>query len=271
MIIDKFLLMSGEDIPLTTSNIVIHHPTLQELVNVFLYEDNFLTGFEFLFFSKDKLNEEEQIILQSLSDFEILLALLSQSEKSPMKIQLNFLKQFLFTFLTDDDEASLNSFISNKNFLKQFLSLLFNQYEIKYNEEHIVLNKGKYTYIIDEQLFDDLKIIINQMFPFHRGNKQVDFNPSSKRAKEIADKIKKGREKVAKNKAKKEGAESLFDKYISILSVGLQIPIKQLYKNTTYQLFNMFERYEKKITYDVHLKAQLAGATGMKDVDHWMM
>ena len=237
--------MSGEDIPLTTSNIVIHHPTLQELVNVFLYEDNFLTGFEFLFFSKDKLNEEEQIILQSLSDFEILLALLSQSEKSPMKIQLNF--------------------------LKQFLSLLFNQYEIKYNEEHIVLNKGKYTYIIDEQLFDDLKIIINQMFPFHRGNKQVDFNPSSKRAKEIADKIKKGREKVAKNKAKKEGAESLFDKYISILSVGLQIPIKQLYKNTTYQLFNMFERYEKKITYDVHLKAQLAGATGMKDVDHWMM
>ena len=93
MIIDKFLLMSGEDIPLTTSNIVIHHPTLQELVNVFLYEDNFLTGFEFLFFSKDKLNEEEQIILQSLSDFEILLALLSQSEKSPMKIQLNFLKQ----------------------------------------------------------------------------------------------------------------------------------------------------------------------------------
>lgn len=245
MIIDKFLLMSGEDIPLTSSNIIIHHPTLQELVNVFLYEDNFLTGFEFLFFSKDKLEEKEQVILHALSDFEILLALLSQSEKSPMKQQLEY--------------------------LKQFLSLLFNQYEIKYNEEHIVLNKGKYTYIIDEQLFDELKNIINQMFPFHRGEKQMNFNPSSKRAQEIADKIKKGREKVAKSKAKKEGAESLFEKYISILSVGLQIPIKQLYKNTTYQLFNMFERYEKKITYDVHLKAQLAGATGMKDVDHWMM
>lgn len=245
MKIDNFLLMSGEDIPLISANLVIHNPTIKEIATVFLYENDFLTGFEFLFFEKTKLGQKEQTMLQSLSDYEILVALLNNSEEDiPMKKQLGF--------------------------LKNFLSLLFNKYDIEYNEDNIVLTQNNHVYFIDENVFNQIKQAVHQMFPF-KGKEVLDFNPQSKRAKEIAEKIKKGREKIEKQKRQNKGLDSLFEKYVSILSIGLKMPIKELYQCTVFQLFNMFERYEKKITYDVHLKAQLAGATGMKDVDHWMM
>ncbi len=244
MKIDDFLLLSGEDIPLTSSNIIIHNPTIQELVQIFLDETSFLTGFEFLFFSKDKMNKNEQQMLSALSDFEVLLALLSMTNDSPMKNQLDCLKKFLL--------------------------LLFKDYDIEYKKENIILTKDKHLIVIDEILFSEIKQVINQIFPFKQ-KEGLDFNPQNERAKQIAEKIKKGREKIQKQKKQDGQSDSLFEKYISILSIGLQIPIKELYQCTVYQLLNMFERYEKKEVYDVHLKAQLAGATGMKEVDHWMM
>lgn len=244
MKIDDFLLLSGEDIPLTSSNIIIHNPTIQELVQIFLDETSFLTGFEFLFFSKDKMNKNEQQMLSALSDFEVLLGLLSMTNDSPMKNQLNCLKKFLL--------------------------LLFKDYDIEYKKENIILTKDKYLIVIDEILFSEIKQVINQIFPFKQ-KEGLDFNPQNERARQIAEKIKKGREKTQKKKKQDGQSDSLFEKYISILSIGLQIPIKELYQCTVYQLLNMFERYEKKEVYDVHLKAQLAGATGMKEVDHWMM
>lgn len=246
MKIDNFLLMSGADIPLTSSSIIIHNPTINELVNVFLYEDRFLTGFEFLFFSKDKLSRNEQIGLAGLSDFEILLA-----------------------FLISDSDAVMKKEITC---LKQLISLLFKQYDkIEYDENGISLIKDEYTYIVDEVLFNDFKQIVNQMFPFKKDKNNMDFNPQNRRAKEIADKIKKGREKALKQQKAAGITESLFERYISILSVGLKMSVLELYQWNVYQLFSTFERYEKKEVYDVHLKAQLAGATGMKEVDHWMM
>lgn len=244
MKIDKFLLLSGEDIPLTSSNIIIHNPTIQELAQIFLDETSFLTGFEFLFFSKMKLDKNEQQILSELSDFEVLLTLLSMTDNSPMKQQLNCLKKFFL--------------------------LLFKDYNIEYKKENIILTKDKHMIIIDEYLFNEIKEVVNQMFPFKK-KEGIDFNPQNERAKKIAEKIKKGREKLQKKKAAKGQSDSLFEKYISILCIGLNISIKELYQCTVYQLLNMFERYEKKEVYDVHLKAQLAGATGMKQVDHWMM
>ena len=244
MKIDDFLLLSGEDIPLTSSNIIIHNPTIQELAQFFLDETSFLTGFEFLFFSKDKMSKNEQQMLSALSDFEVLLALLSMTNDSPMKNQLDCLKKFLL--------------------------LLFKNYDIEYKKENIILTKDKHLIVIDEILFSEIKQAINQIFPFKQ-KEGLDFNPQNERAKQIAEKIKKGREKIQKKKKQDGQSDSLFEKYISILSIGLQIPMRELYQCTVYQLLNMFERYEKKEVYDVHLKAQLAGATGMKEVDHWMM
>ena len=245
MNIDNFLLLSGEDIPLISSNIIIHNPTIKELVQVFLYENSFLTGFEFLFFSKDMLQKREQEVLANLSDYEVLVALLNAQSNVAMKEQLDC--------------------------FKNFLSLLFQSYNIEYKEENIVLTKDEYICIIDEKLFNEIKVIVKKMFPFKTREGSFDYNPQNERARQIAEKLKKSRKKLEKQRKAKQLMESLFEKYISILTIGLQIPVNELYQCTVFQLFNMFERFEKKVTYDVHLKAQLAGATGMKEVDHWMV
>ena len=39
---------------------------------------------------------------------------------------------------------------------------------------------------------------------------------------------------------------------------------------TVYQLFNEFERFERKISYDAWYSAKLAGAEGLEDVDNWL-
>ena len=244
--IDSFLLISGEDIPLTSENIIIHNPTLKELIKVFLCENDFFTGFEFLFFSKESLGENEQKMLSVLSDFEILLTLLANAEKSPMKEQLDNLKKFLL--------------------------LLFKNYQVEFQEEQIVLTHDKYVYFIQEDNFNELKNIVNKMFPFKgKQETELNFQPQGRKAKEIAEKIKKGREKIAKQKQQKGETESLFERYLSILNIGLQMPISAFLNYTVYQLLDVFDRYEKKEVYDVYLQAQLAGATGMKEVDHWMM
>lgn len=245
MEIDNFLLLSGEDILLTDSNIIIYNPTIKDIVCFFLNETKFLTGFEFLFFSKSRLDNSEQQLLTEVSDFEVLMTLLNMSDtNTSLKSQLDCFKKFLL--------------------------LLFKNYDIEYREDGILLSQGQHAFLIDEKIFNEVKNVVNQMFPFKK-QQGIDFNPQSERARQIAEKIKKAREKLQKTKGQKTGADGLFEKYISILSIGLQIPIKELYKCTVYQLLNMFERYEKKEVYDVYLKAQLAGATGMKEVDHWMM
>ena len=243
MVVDSFLLMSGEDIPLLESNILIHHPTIKELVNVFLNEEKFFTAYEFLFFSKDSLPREEYVYLKDVSNFEILLTLLNSIDKTLMAEQLDC--------------------------LKNFLELLFKEYTVNFEKESIVLSKDKYLFFIKEQEFEQLKKIVKQMFPLKTKDTGLEYNPQGGRAREIAEKLKKAKQKLEKQN--KQLQLSLIERYISILSIGLQIPADYFQKYTVYQLINNFNRYEKKEAYDVHLKAQLAGATGMKEVDHWMM
>lgn len=243
--IDNFLLINGQDIPLLDSNIIIHQPTIKEIANVFLTEMNFFTGYEFMFFSKDKLTQQEINILQNISDFDILLMLLNSINESQMKEQLQC--------------------------FENFLSLIFKDYKIQIEEEHILLKKDKHIYMIKEQEFKEIQKIVKQLFPFNfkNGKGVDDYNPQGKRAQHIAEKLKKAKEKLLKES--KENGINFFERYISILSIGLNIPIFYFQKYTVYQLLTVFERYQKKEVYDVHLKAQLAGATGNDEVDHWMM
>ena len=39
---------------------------------------------------------------------------------------------------------------------------------------------------------------------------------------------------------------------------------------TVYQLFNEFQRFEKKYSYDSWFSAKLAGAEGLQDVPNWL-
>jgi hypothetical protein len=46
--------------------------------------------------------------------------------------------------------------------------------------------------------------------------------------------------------------------------------MNSLLNYTVYQLFDEFKRYQLKLNWDIHLKAQMAGAKDLQEVDDWM-
>ena len=95
------------------------------------------------------------------------------------------------------------------------------------------------------------------------------FNPGSAKAKEIADKLMRARQRVAAQKAEGEG--SIFAQYISVLTVGLHsMTIEDCQNLTMYQLFDLVERYMLFTNWDLDVKSRLAGGKPDKQPDNWM-
>ena len=57
---------------------------------------------------------------------------------------------------------------------------------------------------------------------------------------------------------------------MSILAVGESKDINELKNYTVYQINDEFKRFQKKEAYDINIKARMAGATDLEDVDNWM-
>ena len=107
------------------------------------------------------------------------------------------------------------------------------------------------------------------MFCLSKRNKDApDYNPLGQRAKVLAEKLKKGREKAAAVKSGQQKV-AIFSRYISILSVGEKKNMNDLLQLTVYQLFDEFKRYELKEQFDLNMKARLAGARDLEDAENW--
>ena len=96
------------------------------------------------------------------------------------------------------------------------------------------------------------------------------FNPSGDLARKIAQKIEEGRRKAAQSKGAASQKVALLSRYISILAVGECKDMNTLLNYTIYQLFDEFQRFELKCQHDMYIKAKLAGAKDVKEVDNWM-
>jgi len=111
------------------------------------------------------------------------------------------------------------------------------------------------------------KQILNSISAYKKGGEQ-DYNPSGKMAKEIADKFKKRKLKLAEEKPPQK--LDIFARYSSIMATGLSLDIHQVINWTPYQLFDQYERLMLKIAYDTNIKAKLAGAKDLKEAEDWM-
>jgi hypothetical protein len=71
------------------------------------------------------------------------------------------------------------------------------------------------------------------------------------------------RQKVAKQKAAKEGSEgSVISQYISILTIGLHsMGLQDIMNLTLYQLYDLVERYKLYMSWDLDIKSRLAGGS----------
>ena len=152
------------------------------------------------------------------------------------------------------------------------LSLIFPEYQIKKMPNMLLLNKEvdgkKEQCLINNDNFEQFKSIIRQMFCLQIMGKK-DYDPANKVAEQLANKFRERHKKLQKKSDQNKSADIL-SRYISILTLGNHHTISELMQYTVYQLFDQFRRFEKKYNYDIWLKAKLAGAENLEDVDNWL-
>ena len=238
MKLDPLLLQTGIDIPFSQARLTIHQPKLREIS--YVGEINFLIGAQFLLFDKNNLSSEDNLNLDSQSNFNIFMSVMSSREKA----------------------------IHKTNAL-MVLALLFPEAKLIIEADKILLQLENFSSSINETNFKEFQSIIAQMFCFEGASDE--FDPEDAIAKRIADKIKKGKQKRAKQKGEDlEEHKSIYGKYISILSVGLKKDKNELSNYTIPQIRDEFERFILKQDFDVYLEARLAGAKDLEEVKNWM-
>ena len=231
-------LMTGIDIPIPELQAILHQPTIKEIS--YIGEKDFLTGIQCLDIQKTMVIQDESL-LSTTSNFQIFMTIMSDKA-------------------TQDKKQNVLS----------VLNLLFPGYMIFITPRAISMNCDKGNVIIDEGNFEKFQQIIGQVFCLSKSD-AGSFNPQSKKAKEIADKLMKARQRVAAQKAAEQGDGSVFAQYISTLTVGLNsMSLQDCMNLTMYQMYDLVERYSLYINWEIDLKSRLAGAKPDKPVDNWM-
>lgn len=241
--IDPFILNSKIDIPFIGAKVAVHQPSLEEIAYIG-GQDVLFPGCELLRISKDIFNENDKVDLEQITNFDILMQIISMPS------------------------SELRKPIENA---KMVFELLFPQFEIEWRPPfEIALNKNDFKTSINRNNYDELRQIIAEIFCLNKGNRESDdFNPSGELSRRIAEKLKERHKKLAQMRGNSEKS-SIFDRYISILSVGLRKSKNELIKYSVYQLFDEFERYQAKVAYDIYVQAKMAGAKDIEEVDNWM-
>lgn len=245
MIDYKLALMTGADILFDDIKIGIHQPSILEIS--YLGESNFYEALSLLTLTKEKFFSREGAELgltekeiSQITNFTLLSSLLEQQELAESKINI-----------------------------VNFLQLIFPNYKIFITPQSIILS-GQETNIIDENNFNNFQLLLKEIFCVTNNSKdQQEFNPVGKKAKQIAEKLMKGREKIAEEK-NGNGESNILTKYISILAVGLRYNINDICQLTLYQINDLMERYSLFINWDIDIKSRMAGASSDSEIEDWM-
>ena len=232
----RLALMTGVDIPMPELQITVHQPTIKEISMI--GEQDFFIGIQMLCIDK-KMYIEDENLLANTTNFQIFTAMLNEQQ------------------MADKKQA-----------VQQVLTLLFPQTKIIFTPRSILLNINQENIIIDEGNFEQLQDVLIQQFCL-QGSGQEQYNPKDKKAREIAQKLMKARQKVAKLKAT-ENSGSMFTQYLSVLTIGTSLTLKDAMELTMYQLYDLIERYSMYLNWDIDIRSRMAGAKVDKPVENWM-
>lgn len=241
--VNDLMLLSGIDIPFPQAQINIHQPTIKEIS--YIGEEAFFLGCEFLNFSKNVLSMEDKSNLKNKSDFDVFMSIIKDKSIAIQKSKIS---------------------------ANMVLSLMFPEYSIHFEEDSISIeDKEMNKHSINNKNFEAFKEIIVNMFCLKQdiGNGPI-YNPSGPMAEKIVAKLNKGRATAAEAKGETKKI-AILSRYISILSVGQNKNFEDLLKYTVYQLFDEFNRFEKKTDFDWSMRAKMAGAKGLDEIENWMI
>lgn len=234
----RLALMTGVDIPVPELQLVLHQPTIKEISMV--GEQDFFIGIQLLCVKKELYIQDESL-LANTTNFQIFMTMINEKQMA-----------------------------DKKACVLQVFTLLLPQHQVIFTPRSIILKNGEINITIDEGNFEALQEVLTEQFCL-KGSGQEQFNPQGKKAKEIAQKLMKARQKVAAIKAKEGGGGSMFAQYISTLVVGLgSLNMIDAIGLTMYQLYDLVERYSLYLNWDIDIRSRMAGAKADKPVENWM-
>ena len=233
----KLALITGVDIPLPELSLVIHQPTIREISMI--GESDFFIGVQTLCLKKSMFVEAQEQ-LEAISNFEIFMTILNEKQTADKK----------------DKVISV-------------MNILFPKSKINLTPRSLLLNQNGIDIIIDEGNFNILQQILEQIFCLSKTD-QDNFDPVNDKAREIAKKLMKGRQRVAELKQKESGG-SMVGQYLSIITVGIgSMSLFDACRLTIYQLYDLIERYSLYTQWDLDAKCRLAGGKPDKPAENWM-
>lgn len=232
-------LICGIDLPIPECQLVAHQPSISEIA--FIGEADFFIGVQALCLYKSMF-VEDKTLSDDITNFQIFMTIMMDKESK-----------------------------KQKNAVNMVLKLCFPDYKILITPNSLIFNKeGESQIMVDEKNFDSLQSILRKIFCMKDGPMdQQAFNPGNAKAQEIAKKLMRGRDRIA---AERGGSNSsVFSQYISILTVGLSsMSMQDLTKLTMFQLYDLIDRYNLYVKWDLDIRARLAGAKPKEESDNWM-
>lgn len=233
----RLALMYGLDLPIPECQLVIHQPTLREIAQV--GETDFFTGIQYLSLSKTMFMDES--LLANATNFEIFMTIMSEEEGK-----------------------------EKKKAVQQVLFLLFPNKNVFFTPRALVVSDNEGSVTIDNSNFESLQQIIRDICCANTGpSDQQSFNPADKKAKEIADKLMRGRQRVAAQKG--TANSSVLTQYSSVLTVGLNsMSLKDIEELTIYQLYDLIERYMLRVNWEIDIQCRMSGGKPDSQADNWM-
>ena len=234
----RLALMCGTDIPVPELQLTIHQPTIKEIS--YIGEQTFFVGLQTLCIGKN-LIEQGGFVLENITNFQIFMTIMKEQE-------------------TQDKKKAVTT----------FLQLVFPEFQIFFTPSSIIFNKEGQQILIDDNNFEILQEQIKQIFcSSSEMMDQQTFNPADKKAKEIAEKLMRGRQRVAAQKG--DSNSSAFSRYLSILTIGIDsMSLFDAMNLTMYQLYDLVERYTLYLNWDLDVKTRLAGGSPDSKPDDWM-
>ena len=231
-------LMCGIDLPIPELQTTIHQPKIKEIA--FVGEKDFFLGVQCLCIDKNIIANQGESLLVNTNNFQIFMTMMKEKEMAEKK------------------DSVIN-----------VLSLVFPKYRTLFTPRSIIL-QGDTQIMIDDSNFEILQEYLKEIFCFKSSmSLDLGFNPANETAKKIADKLMRGRQRVAELNGSADA--SIFSQYLSMLTVGLDsMSLQDLMDLTMFQLFDLVERYQLYINWDIDIRSRLAGGKPDGKPENWM-
>ena len=231
-------LMCGIDLPIPELQATIHQPKIKEIA--FVGEKDFFLGVQCLCIDKNIIANQGESLLVNTNNFQIFMTMMKEKEMAEKK------------------DSVINVF-----------SLIFPKYKTLFTPRSIILQSDTQV-MIDDSNFGIFQEYLKEIFCFKSSmSQELGFNPANDTAKKIADKLMRGRQRVAELNG--SANVSIFSQYLSMLTVGLDsMSLQDLMDLTMFQLFDLVERYQLYINWDIDIRSRLAGGKPDGKPENWM-